>query len=109
MTSRRCVVLVTTPNREKAEAIADRVLEEKLAACVQMTEIKSYYMWKGAVHRDPEILMIMKTRTALYPELEALVATHHDYEVPQIVQVPIDGGLASYLNWIDEVTRQPPK
>jgi periplasmic divalent cation tolerance protein len=68
-------------------------------------DITSVYEWKGSLNKDAEVLMILKTRQALYPMLEDHIVRHHPYEVPEIIQIPIENGLKAYLGWIDEVTR----
>ncbi len=98
------MVIATCGSREEAEKLADIVLKNRLAACVQLMPITSHYEWKQEIHKDEELMLFMKTRTALYDRLEKLISKHHSYEVPEIVRVPIKGGLKAYLGWIDEVT-----
>ncbi|MGD9875432.1 divalent-cation tolerance protein CutA [Desulfococcus sp.] len=105
MMSDYCLVTVACATRTDAEGLAAGILEKRLAACVQLSEITSFYEWKGVLHKDPEVLMLIKTRRDLYPMLESHISRHHSYEVPEIVQIPIENGLAAYLGWIDEVTR----
>jgi periplasmic divalent cation tolerance protein len=100
-----CMATVTCASRTDAEGLAAGILEKRLAACVQMVDITSVYEWKGSLNKDPEVLMILKTRQALYPMLEDHIVRHHPYEVPEIIQIPIENGLKAYLGWIDEVTR----
>lgn len=99
-----CVVLTTTSNEEQAEDLAKKILGQKLAACVQIQQIKSYYMWKGEVCNDPECLLFIKARKAQFQELEDFICKNHTYETPEIVQIPITAGFSGYLHWIDEVT-----
>lgn len=99
-----CVVLTTTAGEEQAETLAKKVVEAKLAACVQVTNIKSFYMWKGEACADPECLLFMKARSAQFEELQAFIKANHSYETPEIVQLPIIAGLPAYLAWMDEVT-----
>ncbi len=99
-----CMVLTTCGNKEEAEKLAGLLLRERLAACVQMTAITSFYEWKKELNKDEELLLLMKTRVDLYDELEKFISTHHSYEEPEIVRLPIEGGSAGYLGWIDEVT-----
>lgn len=99
-----CMVTVTCASRTDAEDLAGGILEKRLAACVQLLEITSFYEWKGTLNKAPEVLMLIKTRQDIYPMLESYVVRHHVYEVPEIVQIPIDNGLKGYLGWIDEVT-----
>ncbi len=104
MVTNYCMVTVTTATREEAETLAAGILEKRLAACIQLTDIVSFYEWKGALHRDPEVMMVIKTRQDLYPMLEAYIRRHHSYEVPEIVRIPIEDGSRAYLGWIDDVT-----
>lgn len=100
-----CLVTVTCASLADAEGLAAGILEKRVAACVQLLEITSFYEWKGTLNKEPEVLMLIKTRQELYPMLESYIVRHHAYEVPEIVQVPIENGLKAYLGWIDEVTR----
>lgn len=100
-----CMVLVTCANETDARSLAAAMIEKRLAACVQLSPITSYYVWKDKVHQEPEIRLVIKTKTMLYDELEQFIAKHHGYEVPQIIQVPIETGLAEYLDWIAQTTK----
>ncbi len=98
------VIMTTLPNREEARKLAKGLVEEQLGACVQLLDIQSVYMWKGEVQEDSEVLLLIKTRSDLYDAVEVYIQTHHPYEVPEIVHVPITAGLSAYLGWVDEVT-----
>ncbi len=97
-----CMVWVTCPGESFAKDLAKKLVENRLAACVQIQPVTSIYTWEGQIHTDPEFRMVIKTRSERYPEVEAFIAEHHGYEVPQILRVPIETGLPSYLNWMDE-------
>lgn len=99
-----CMVIATCGGREEADKLAEVILKHRLAACVQLMPITSHYEWKQEIHKDEELMLFMKTKTVLYDKLEALILEHHSYEVPEIVRLPIQGGLKDYLGWIDEVT-----
>lgn len=99
-----CMILVTCDTEEKARRLAGQLLEEKLAACVQIHPVTSVYTWENRVHTEAEFRMVIKTRSGLYPQIEHFILDRHGYEVPQVVRVPIDQGLEAYLNWIDENT-----
>jgi periplasmic divalent cation tolerance protein len=99
------VVLTTTDTAERAEALARKIVESKLAACVQIQQIRSVYTWKGETCAEPEFLMLIKGRQDLFSTLEQFIRANHTYETPEIVQVPITRGFAGYLDWISEVTR----
>ncbi|MFM2478549.1 divalent-cation tolerance protein CutA [Celerinatantimonas sp. MCCC 1A17872] len=100
--SQYCMVLTTVDSKANAELITQSVLQAKLAACVQIQPIESYYTWKGQVEHEPELMLRIKTRNDCYPQLQQKILALHSYEVPQIVQVPITGGLPEYLAWLDE-------
>lgn len=101
-----CVILTTTGSQEEAERIADLLVSRRLAACVQVTSITSFYTWKGKVNKEPEHLLLIKTISFLYHEIEAAILENHSYEIPEVVQLPIERGLDRYLNWIAENTKQ---
>ncbi len=97
------VVLVTTPSREEAEIISRKLLEEKLAACINVVDnVKSLFWWKGGIDEANEALMIIKTRLDLLEKLIETVRRLHSYTVPEIIALPIIAGHIDYLKWIDE-------
>lgn len=98
------VMLTTTPTREEAQSIARLLIEEKLAACVQLLPIESFYFWQGKTQNEAEVLLLIKTRTALFESAIARIKEIHSYTVPEIVAMPFAAGFAGYLNWIDDVT-----
>ena len=98
------VLLTTTPNRDEAHQIAKLLTEEKLAACVQLLPIESFYFWQGKTQNEAEILLLVKTRSALFEAAITRIKAVHSYSVPEIVAMPFAAGFAGYLNWIDEVT-----
>jgi periplasmic divalent cation tolerance protein len=100
-----CMVLTTTSSQDEAERLAEILVREQLAACVQITTINSTYTWQGTLHQDPEWLLLIKTRADLFDAVQETLCTHHSYETPEIIQVPIIQGSAPYLSWIDENTR----
>ncbi len=99
-----CMVLTTCDSQEAAQSLGACLVEAKLAACAQLHPVQSIYSWKGEIHKDPEIRLIIKTRESLYPKVEGFIREHHSYEVPQVVKIPITGGLPAYLEWIEENT-----
>lgn len=99
------LVLTTVPDDESAETIARALVDEKLAACVNiLPPMVSIYTWNGAVERDMERQLIMKTTLARVPELEARLKTLHEYELPEFIVVPITSGSEEYLAWIAVAT-----
>ena len=96
-------VSTTTATREQAETLARRLVDERLAACVQIIgPIASVYRWKGEVSRDEETLVLIKTRRDRMEAIEALFRAAHPYEVPELIATPIVAGGASYLGWLAE-------
>jgi periplasmic divalent cation tolerance protein len=102
------IVLITCPDKEVSEKVANTLLEKKLAACVNMmAPITSLYTWDREINRDEELLLIVKSRAELFErDLVQAVQAVHPYEVPEIIALPIIMGSPSYLAWIDGVTRQ---
>jgi periplasmic divalent cation tolerance protein len=95
------VVLVTAPNEEAAERIARALVDERLAACVNLVgPIRSIYRWEGAVHEDAERLLVAKTRRSLLGHVAARVRELHDYDVPEVLALPVAGGSEAYLAWL---------
>lgn len=100
-----CFVTTTFANEADAMMVINAVLENKLAACAQEININSHYTWQGKVCHEPEIMVLFKTKWDLYGELEAKIQALHPYDVPEIVATDIKTGTASYLSWIDTVTK----
>lgn len=95
------IVLVSVPNAETAGKLAEALVGERLAACVNVVGgVRSIYRWKGAVERDEELLCVCKTTRAVFERLRARVVELHPYEVPEVVALPIEAGHAPYLAWI---------
>ena len=99
------LVLTSAGSDAEAEAIADALLAEGLAACVQLSAIRSRYVWKGAVERADEVLVSIKTRAALFEAVRARVRELHSYETPEVVLLPIEAGDADYLAWMAQSLR----
>lgn len=97
------LVLSTCPEGEKALSIAQQLVNEKLAACVNiLPKVTSVYPWQGAVQTDSESLLLIKSEKKIYPRLEARLREIHPYELPEIVMVCIEQGFPEYLNWISQ-------
>jgi periplasmic divalent cation tolerance protein len=95
------VVLCSCPDEALAARLARIVVEEQLAACVNvLSGLRSVYRWQGAVHDEPEVLLLIKTRHERYEALEMRIRALHPYEVPEIIALPIIAGSASYLGWL---------
>jgi periplasmic divalent cation tolerance protein len=103
MSEEAILVLSTFPDADTARRIGRALVEQKLAACVNIvTQIESIYRWKGAVETASEVLAFIKTTTWKYQLLEAKIRELHPYEVPEIVSLRIDSGHTDYLRWIEE-------
>jgi periplasmic divalent cation tolerance protein len=99
-----CVVLTTCASDDDARTLATALLDRQLAACVQVLPIHSYYTWEGAQQSEPERLLLVKTRRALYSAVEEALRAVHKYDTPEIVCLPLVAGSAAYFGWIDQVT-----
>ena len=93
-------VLTTTASEDEAEAIAETLLADRLAACVQITEVRSRYVWQGQIQREPEQLLLIKTRAELFEVVRGKIRAMHSYDTPEIVALPITAGDADYLAWL---------
>jgi periplasmic divalent cation tolerance protein len=99
------LVLTNLPDRAAAERLAEALIEKKLAACVNiLAPCRSVYRWKDKVQHDEEHPVLIKSTAERYGALEAEIRARHPYELPEIVAVPIERGLAAYLDWVDEET-----
>jgi periplasmic divalent cation tolerance protein len=97
------VAFSTVAKAEDAERIATALVEQSLAACVNVVPgLVSIYRWKGKVERDEERLLVIKTRRDRFEAVRAALVSLHPYEVPELVALPIEAGHAPYLAWIDE-------
>lgn len=104
------IVLMTAASRAEAEAIANHLVEERLAACAQIvSELYSIYWWEGTIHREPEVFFMAKTTREAFPRFEAAVKKLHSYKVPQIVFIAIDEGCGDYMTWLRQMVaaREP--
>lgn len=101
------MLMTTTPSRKDAGRLARLLVEEKLAACVQLLPIESFFFWKGKTQEEKETLLLVKTRTALFEATIARIKALHRYEVPEIVAMPFTAGAAAYFQWMDDVTCAP--
>ncbi len=102
------VVFITTASSKEAESISKALVEEGLAACGNiLPEVHSLFKWKGKFCEEKERLLLIKSKESLFPKIVERVKKLHSYEVPEIIALPIASGEASYLKWIDEVTKSP--
>jgi len=100
-----CFVYITASSLVEADKIGSMLVENRLAACVNIFEkMTSIYRWEGKVHKEPETVIIAKTRTDLINDLVARVKSLHSYKVPCIVSLPVTGGNPDFLSWIENET-----
>ena len=99
------LVLTNLPDRAAAEKLAAELIEKRLAACINiLAPCRSVYRWKGAVQRDEEHPMLIKTTAERYAALEQALRAGHPYELPEIIAMPVEHGLAAYLGWVEAET-----
>ena len=99
------LVLTNLPDRAAAERLADALIGERVAACVNiLAPCRSVYRWKDAVQHDEEHPMLIKTTAERYPALEKAIRAGHPYELPEIIAVPVERGLGAYLDWVASET-----
>jgi periplasmic divalent cation tolerance protein len=102
-------VLSTAGREQQARSIARRLVDERLAACVNIVgPIRSVYRWRGAVEEEPEFLLLIKTRASLLRRLERRLIESHSYEVPEMLAFAPGAGSAAYLGWLLESTVSKP-
>ncbi|MCO5573380.1 hypothetical protein L7F22_027149 [Adiantum nelumboides] len=100
------VVYVTVPNKDAGKELASSIINARLAACVnQVPGVESTYLWQGKVETDSEVLLIIKTRESLLQALTQHVVANHNYEVPEVIALPIIGGNPSYIKWLEDSTK----
>ena len=100
--------LCTVPDRDTATRIAEALVTEQLAACVNIIPaIQSVYRWEGTIEHAEELLLLIKTSSAVWSRLEACILALHPYELPEIISVRIQDGNKNYLNWITNGLKSP--
>lgn len=103
------IVLVTAPTREEAIAIAQALIDAKLAACVSLLPVHSIYTWQGNLEQSDEWQLLIKSDLERFAEIAEQVRSIHSYEVPEIIALPIQAGSPPYLAWIAEQVQRPPE
>jgi len=105
MATEYITVFITAPNEEEAAKISRTIVEERLAACVNIIRsVHSIYRWQGRVEDESEVLMIAKTKRALFDRLKGRIKELHSYEVPEIIGLPVIEGSKQYLDWLSQET-----
>jgi len=99
------LVMTNLPDEQSAGQLAQRLIEERAAACVnRLAPCTSTYRWQGNLETASEIPLLIKTTLASYPRLEQLIREAHPYELPEIIAVPVTAGLPAYLDWVSHET-----
>lgn len=99
------IILCNTNSMDSAETIANFLVKEKLAACVNIVpKIKSIYTWQNKIEKEEEVLIFIKTKQSLFNQVKEKIRLLHPYEVPEIISINIQEGTTDYLNWISNNT-----
>jgi periplasmic divalent cation tolerance protein len=97
----KILVFSTCESKEEAERLANALLEARLAACVNVvTQIRSFYWWKGKIESADEALIVIKTSSELFDQVRDLIHSKHSYDVPEVIALPVTAGSPAYLDWL---------
>ncbi|MDD4954052.1 MAG: divalent-cation tolerance protein CutA [Candidatus Omnitrophica bacterium] len=97
------VIFITCANKKEAKKIAERLIKEKLAACVNIVDkIESLFWWESKIDRSQEVLLVVKSKKVKLPRIINSVRVAHSYKVPEIIALPIVAGYKPYLEWIND-------
>jgi len=105
MNNEYSIIVSTFADKDAAKKAAKLLVEKRLAACAQLFPIESVYLWKGEICDKGEIMLFIKSKTAMFDKIAAAIKACHPYEVPEIIQVPITAGLPGYLQWIGDCVK----
>ncbi len=108
MKNKYCIISTTFNDRKKAKKLIKKLLTGKLAACIQIHEIESFYGWKNKRCNEKEFSLSIKTASHLYKEVEMCILENNPYETPEIIMVPIKKGNKDYLKWINDSVKEMP-
>jgi periplasmic divalent cation tolerance protein len=101
------VVVTNLPDAATAMALARRIVEERLAACVNvMPGVQSIYRWQGKLEEASEVTILIKTVRSRYEAVEAAIRSLHPYDLPEVIALPVTAGLPAYLAWLEEETKK---
>ena len=107
--NRHCVVFITAASSDQAQAIATKLVEDRLVACAQLLPpMQSIFRWQGKISRETETLIVAKSLEGRVEQIVEAVKRIHTYEVPEIIALPILGGSPDYLRWVDEALAEGP-
>ncbi|RDU64863.1 divalent-cation tolerance protein CutA [Helicobacter sp. MIT 14-3879] len=96
------IVITTTNNIDNARKLSKVLLKKRLAACIQQSKIKSYYIWQNKNIKDKEILLILKTKKNKLKDIKKIFKKYHNYKVPEFISIKIDNVSSSYLKWLKD-------
>ncbi len=102
MEKKEILVILSTAPAEVSESLARMLIDERLVACVSIVPVCSYYRWKGEFCKEPEHLLIAKTAPEKAGDVIAAIKSHHPYEVPEIIALPVIDGHLPYLEWVHQ-------
>jgi periplasmic divalent cation tolerance protein len=100
-----CILMTTTDSQDEADQLAELLVTQRLAACVQTTPITSTYTWQDTLTQESEWLLLIKTRADRYEAIQEALLKTHSYETPEILQVPVTQGSPAYLAWMEAQTK----
>jgi periplasmic divalent cation tolerance protein len=104
----KIVILSTCANEEEAQSLSRLLLDDHLAACVNvLPRMRSYYHWKGAIESAEECLLIIKSSRELFESVRQVLETAHSYEVPEVLALPVVAGADNYINWLEANLKRP--
>ena len=107
MGDRAVLIMVTTGGRDDAERLGEALVVEHLAGCCSVIPtVHSVYYWEGRLKREHEALLLVKTLESRAAAVQEYVRSHHEYELPEILQITVEGGSSEYLNWLAEQVTQ---
>jgi len=105
---RAVLIMVTTGARDDAERLGEALVVERLAACCSVVPgVHSIYYWDGQLQREHEALLLVKTLESRAAAVQDFVRSRHDYQLPEIFQIPIEGGSSTYMNWLEKQVANP--
>ncbi len=105
MQTQLVTIMTTVETEADAATLADKLIKNNLAACVQEIKIRSHYNWKNETKNDPEILLLVKTSAPRAEEAVAFIKRNHSYDLPEILILPVAGGLEDYIHWVQSETK----
>jgi len=100
------IIMTTFPNQESLEKISSKLLESGLAACIQYFDVMSMFSWEGKINKEPEKLVLIKTKSSLFEDVKAVITEEHPYDVPELIQLPIEKMAEAYQLWMESVLKK---